>query len=308
MIIKTPSRIHMTLIDMNASLGRMDGGIGLALKEPCIEISAKKAEGVSATGLLKERAKDASRRTLNALEIEGGIKVNVSNAFSQHVGLGSGTQIALAAGMSVCKLYKKDLPLEELSRIVGRGGTSGIGTYAFQRGGFIIDGGHSLKDKKDFLPSSASKAPLPPVLLRTDFPDWKIALLTPKVKNLFKGSREVGIFQKFCPVPPGEVEKLSRIILMMILPSILEEDIKMFGDGINKIQKIGFKSIEVALQRKEIRVLMDTCRKYSYGVGLSSFGPTIYCIIKDERGLKSAAGELAKITVTKASNRGATIT
>lgn len=297
----------MTLIDMNASLGRMDGGIGLALKDPCIEISAKKAEGVSATGALKERAEDASRRTLNALEIRGGIKVDVSNAFSQHVGLGSGTQIALAAGMSVCKLYKKDIPLEELSRIVGRGGTSGIGTYAFQHGGFIIDGGHSLKDKKDFLPSSASKAPLPPILLRYNFPDWKIALLTPKVKNLFDGSREVGIFQKFCPVPPGEVEKLSRIILMMILPSILEEDIKMFGDGINKIQKIGFKSIEVGLQVKEVSVLMDTCRKYSYGVGLSSFGPTIYCILKDERGLKSAVGELAKITVTKASNIGATI-
>ena len=31
MIIKTPSRIHMALIDLNGSYGRRDGGIGLTI-------------------------------------------------------------------------------------------------------------------------------------------------------------------------------------------------------------------------------------------------------------------------------------
>jgi beta-ribofuranosylaminobenzene 5'-phosphate synthase len=32
--ITTPSRLHMTLIDMNASRGRVDGSIGLTLDKP----------------------------------------------------------------------------------------------------------------------------------------------------------------------------------------------------------------------------------------------------------------------------------
>jgi len=34
MIIKTPSRIHMTLIDLNGSYDRYDGGIGLTIDKP----------------------------------------------------------------------------------------------------------------------------------------------------------------------------------------------------------------------------------------------------------------------------------
>jgi len=307
LIVKTPSRIHMTLVDMNASLGRMDGGIGLALEEPYIEIRVEKAGKISAADPLKERAEDAARKVCKDLGLTDGVKIDVLNAYSQHAGLGSGTQIGLAVGMAVCKLFERDVPLRELAKIIDRGGTSGIGVAAFQSGGFILDGGHSVKEKRDFLPSSASKAPPPPVLARYDFPDWKIALVMPDMKRNFHGEREVDIFQKFCPIPIGQVERLSRLILMKILPSIVEEDIEEFGNGINEIQRFGFKWIEVALQTPEVRALMDACREYSYGVGLSSFGPVIYCVIKDEKGLKSAVKDRAEITVTKANNKGATI-
>jgi beta-ribofuranosylaminobenzene 5'-phosphate synthase len=40
--ITSPSRLHFALIDLNAELGRVDGGIGVALNEPslAIEVSA----------------------------------------------------------------------------------------------------------------------------------------------------------------------------------------------------------------------------------------------------------------------------
>jgi beta-ribofuranosylaminobenzene 5'-phosphate synthase len=307
MKIKTPSRIHMTLLDMNASLGRIDGGIGLALEEPFIQISAKEADEITAKGPLKERAEDAAKKVFEALKLDGGVKINIESAYPQHVGLGSGTQVGLAVGMAVCKLYQKDMPVRELAKIIGRGGTSGIGVAAFESGGFILDGGHSKKEKKDFLPSSASIASPPPVLARYDFPDWKIAIVLPKAKGDFSGAREIDIFQKFCPIPPGEVEKLSRLILMKVLPSILEEDIKAFGQSVNEIQKIGFKGIEIALQTSKIKALMDECKEHSYGVGLSSFGPAIYCILKDEKGLKNSIKDKAEIIITKANNVGVVI-
>jgi beta-ribofuranosylaminobenzene 5'-phosphate synthase len=307
MIIKTPSRIHMTLIDLNGKLGRIDGGIGLALVEPFIELEAVEADEISAEGPLKERAESAARKVTEAFGIEGGIKIKIENAYGQHVGLGSGTQVGLAAGMAVCRSYDKDVPVREIAKIIGRGGTSGIGVGAFESGGFILDGGHSKGEKTDFLPSSASRASPPPLLARYDFPDWKIALVMSKAENRVSGEREIDIFQKFCPIPLGEVERLSRLILMKVLPSVLERDIKAFGEGINEMQKIGFKGVEVSLQPPEVRALMEECREYSYGVGLSSFGPAIYCIIEDELGFKNAIKDKAEIIITKANNVGVII-
>ena len=33
-VIRTGCRLHFTLIDMNAELGRVDGGVGVGLKAP----------------------------------------------------------------------------------------------------------------------------------------------------------------------------------------------------------------------------------------------------------------------------------
>src|SRR5659263_119467 len=51
--ITTPSRLHLALIDMNASIGRVDGSIGITLDEPVIKISARKSDIVEITGNLK---------------------------------------------------------------------------------------------------------------------------------------------------------------------------------------------------------------------------------------------------------------
>ncbi len=306
--IITPSRIHVVLIDLNASIGRIDGSIGLALEKPSIKLLAEKSDEIIAEGPLKERAAEAAKEVLKTLKIEGGIEINVKEAYPQHIGLGSGTQIALATGKAICDVYKKNLSVREIARIVGRGGTSGIGVAAFEHGGFILDGGHSTKEKKDFLPSSASKASPPPLLARYEFPDWKVALVIPKIKKEFYGRKEVNIFQRYCPISIADVRKLSHVILMKILPSLIEEDIETFGQGINEIQNIGFKRLEVSLQVREVKELMRLCRLHSYGAGLSSFGPAIYCIVENERDLLNALKDKEVDTiVTKANNSGAKI-
>ena len=45
-------------------------------------------------------------------------------------------------GPGYAQLHGRQLTTRELARLMGRGGTSGIGTAAFDHGGFIIDGGH----------------------------------------------------------------------------------------------------------------------------------------------------------------------
>jgi beta-ribofuranosylaminobenzene 5'-phosphate synthase len=224
--------------------------------------------------------------------------------------MGSGTQAALAAGMAVNRLYDLGLNTNDIALKVGRGGTSGIGVAAFEKGGFILDGGHKFSEKKAFLPSAASKLPTAPVLLRKDFPDWPIVIAIPQQKGASMKTEE-NIFQTECPVPLREVEKLSHIILMQLLPALFEKDMAVFGSSINAIQELGFKKKEVALAPVS-NVLMKILREEgAYGAGMSSFGPTVYAFGDDAEELKKISmeflGNKGQVFITKARNEGAKI-
>ncbi len=296
--ITTPSRLHITLIDMNASTGRVDGSIGITLDKPVISIKAEKSEHL-------ERMRNSAMMLLP----EGaGISISIEKDYPSHIGLGSGTQASLAAGMAVKRLYNLGLSVYELAVKVGRGGTSGIGVAAFENGGFIIDCGHKFSEKKDFLPSSASKLPPAPVLLRRDFPDWDIMVAIPKLKGASM-KNEVNIFKKECPVSLREVEELSHIILMQLLPALVEKDIVTFGSSINSIQDIGFKKREVELKPISAKLMQALRDGGAYGAGMSSFGPTVYAFGEDAGNLAKIAeeflGDKGQVFITKARNEGA---
>ncbi len=267
----TPSRIHVTLIDLNGSIGRVDGGVGFALESPkmIVEVSDEKSEtGNSRAGL-----------ALRKMEERFGFKasVEVIESYRPHCGLGSGTQLSLAVAKAYCELFGIDVSVRELAEIVGRGGTSGIGVATFETGGFIVDGGHSRKVKPDFAPSSASKAPPPPVLARHDFP-WKVAVLIPEVSG-FSGIREVNLFEKNCPIKLDDVKDVCHTVLMKMLPAVVEKDIDSFRESVSRIQKVGFKRIEVSMySRLGIPELLEEFE----GAGMSSTGTAIYYAVKSD--------------------------
>lgn len=327
MIIKTPSRLHITLIDLNGSLGRIDGGVGLTTENPSLFLHAEtQEEDIEVTfenknlseKLVKEyveKIENSANKMMNFLKINSGFKFTVKETYPAHSGLGSGTQISLAVGKSILNLNNENMESPQIAKIVKRGGTSGIGVRAFEEGGFIIDGGHRVKEKPDFLPSSASKAPPAPLITRYDFPeDWNIILAIPNVPAGASGPKEVNIFQKYCPIPLNEVQKLSHILLMEMMPAVVESDIDSFGNSVNQIQTTGFKKIEVELQHHMVHDLIDVMRSAgASGVGMSSFGPTVYAITDtDSKKIARAANSVMKeiggeLIITKAQNSGAII-
>jgi len=244
--IKTPSRIHITLIDLNGSIGRVDGGICITLENPYIEIEAEKSDTVTVTGDpdLKERMENACEAVCPGK----GISIKIKKSYWNHIGLGSGTQGALVAGMAMATLYELDLTARDVAIKVGRGGTSGIGIAAFEKGGFILDGGHKMGIKNAFLPSSFSKGvPPAPVLADYELPPWDIVLAIPPLKGAHD-IYEKDMFAKLCPIPLCEVERLCHIVLMQMMPAILDKDLETFGKAINSIQEVGFKKRELDLQ------------------------------------------------------------
>jgi beta-ribofuranosylaminobenzene 5'-phosphate synthase len=86
----------------------------------------------------------------------------------------------------------------------------------------------------------------------------------------------------------------------------VETNIEAFGESVNEIQGIGFKAIEVGLQSPKVKDLLVRCQKSSLGAGLSSFGPTIYCIVEDTEKLLEAVEGTARAVFTKSNNIGVT--
>jgi beta-ribofuranosylaminobenzene 5'-phosphate synthase len=323
--IETPSRLHLTLLDLNGIYGRIDGGVGITIENPCLKLEAESTHnGVEVdfskscqltADLVKDynsKIENSTLKIMDALKIDGGFKFTVNSAFPPHSGLGSGTQLSLAVAKLISSMNDLDLKALDLAKIVGRGGTSGIGVESFENGGFIIDGGHKSSEKDGFLPSSASDATPPPILARYDFPeDWKIILVIPDVERGVSGAEEIDAFQTYCPIPLGEVEKLSHLMLMKLMPSVLESDLDTFGEAVNKIQSIGFKRIENKLQNPYIAEIMENLRiAGAAGVGMSSFGPTIFAVTDtNDKDIVSAANDMLKnvggeIIVTSAQNNG----
>jgi beta-ribofuranosylaminobenzene 5'-phosphate synthase len=286
-VVRTPSRIHLTLIDMHGGSGRVDGGIGIALDEPGFLLEAELSPVLSVSGggpAVQERIGRIAADVLQKIGAGGSVAIRVRISYPSHIGLGSGSQLALAVAHAISELHGRNFPVRELAKMVGRGGTSGIGTAAFEYGGFIIDGGHRFGtggEKTDFRPSAASRGVSPPpVIARHDFPsDWRILLAIPDVPAGASGGKETDIFRENCPVPLEEVRELSHEVLMRMLPGIASRDLDLFGSSVNAVQKLGFKKVELSLQPPQVTGLLDVLRSAgAAGAGLSSFGPTVYAV------------------------------
>ena len=307
--VVTPSRLHITLIDLNGALGRIDGSVGLTLDYPSIKINAKRDAQLSVSGTTEfaERIKNAASAVLTQYDING-VAIDVVQEYPNHVGLGSGTQVALAVGTAISELYDLNLSPTTIAKLTGRGGTSGIGVAAYEFGGFLVDGGH--KGKTEFLPSSASGKFGPgPIIARHDFPDWAIVLAIPNLRGA-SDKREIDVFQKQCPLPLNEVQELCHVILMEMLPAVVEHDIESFGRSINRVQTIGFKRRELELQPFCAHLVQFMRENGAIGAGMSSFGPVVYGITEGKQLLKAVEGYLndtigGKVRQVKAQNTGA---
>ncbi|MDD1653450.1 MAG: chorismate pyruvate-lyase family protein [Methanomicrobiales archaeon] len=322
-IIDAPSRIHLTLIDLHGGLGRVDGSVGLALEEPRLLLEASLSSRCTVMGgepWAGEVAGDVAGRVLAGIHAGAPAAFTIREGVPRHVGLGSGTQMALSVGRALATLHGREVAVRDLARMAGRGGTSGIGAAAFEHGGFLVDGGHSFgpgRDKQDFRPSSASSGiPPAPVVARHPFPeDWKVILAVPRTTAGASGALEREIFRTHCPVNEGEVQAVCREILMRMLPGIAERDLDIFGASVNRIQDLGFKRVEVSLQGQAIRDLLSAMRGAGAAcAGLSSFGPAVYAITDTgarevEQAARSAMAERegGSTWITRARNEGARV-
>ena len=275
--VEAPARLHFGVLDLHGGLGRWFGGIGAAAPAPTLLISACRAETVEVAGEDADRAVGFVRRFLAHHELPGGVRVDVHRALPVHVGLGSGTQLALAIARAMAELFNVSTSASELARSVGRTPRSAIGTWTFAGGGFVVDGGRR--------PGTEGVAPL---LTRLPFPQaWRCIVAVPDAEAGVSGGAEATAFEQIPRPPEREVERVAHLVLMALLPALVEADLATFGAALCELQTITggwFAPVQggtfASGQSKELVRQMAAWR--IPGVGQSSWGPAVYGIVEGE--------------------------
>ena len=269
-IITSPARLHLGFMDLNGSLGRKFGSVGLAIDsiETSVTVSKKSVKSDLVINDTNKRAYKYAELILKAYEVDETVNIIVHKQIPEHAGLGSGTQLALTIGVAISKLFDLNLSLMDIGKILDRGNRSGIGIGAFEKGGFLIDGG------------KGKTAELPPITVRQDFTEnWRIILLINSREKGIHGQKEYNAFKTLKPFPNDLSEKLCRLVNMVILPSLIEKNFKDFSSAIGQLQKIvgtHFSPIQGGVySNPDIANIMNYVEKNNFmGVGQSSWGPT----------------------------------
>jgi beta-ribofuranosylaminobenzene 5'-phosphate synthase len=283
--VETPARLHFGVLDLRGSLGRCFGGLGAAIPSPSLLIQADPAERVTAQGPDAERAVEFAHRFLDSRGLAGGARFHIHRAIPGHSGLGSGTQLGLAVARAVAELHCLELDPVELAGATGRGKRSAIGTWAFAGGGFIVEGGRRQE--------TGSIAPL---LARFAIPEsWRYVLAVPSGGRGLSGEAEARAFEELPSPPEREVERVSHLVLMQLLPALVEGDLSSFGDALSQIQRItgGWFATQqggVFAPGPTEQLIERMAAWGAYGVGQSSWGPAAYGLVEDP----DAGAELAR--------------
>jgi len=207
--VKTPARLHFGLIDLNGDLGRIFGGLGVGINKPNVILEAEKAENLSVTGQETELASALVHRFFSAYPVQAKAHIHIEEAIPAHVGLGSGTQLSLAIAVALSKLLNIKASPVELALAMGRAQRTAVGTTIFQQGGFVVDGGKSLKENT-----------FPPLLYRQPFPDeWRFVVAVPNLNKGLSNSEEATAFNKLAQKSAEDAAKICRLIMLKLLPA-----------------------------------------------------------------------------------------
>jgi beta-ribofuranosylaminobenzene 5'-phosphate synthase len=305
--VEAPARLHLGLLDLRGDLGRRFGGMGMAVRAPSLLLEARPAESLQVEGKEAERVREYARRFLDYHGIHGGAILRVHRAIPAHSGLGSGTQLALATARVLAALHERPSAPDQLALAVGRARRSAIGTWAFAQGGFLLEGGRAV--------TGDGPAPL---LLRRAVPEgWRCILALPDVPQGLSGSAEDEAFRKISPPSTAVVGRIARLVLMQLLPSLVERDIRGFGQAVTEVQRLvgqTFQKVQGgAFAHPLVSMLIDDLLAWgAAGAGQSSWGPAVYGFVDGEEPAEALASRLRKklgdrgtVQVVQFANQGA---
>jgi beta-RFAP synthase len=307
--VEAPARLHMGMLDASGTGARRFGGLGVGVSRPTVVVEASASDELTAEGPDAERALAAAERCREALGHGNAplVRIRVLEAIPAHVGLGSGTKLALAVTVALSALAGRSLDPVAMARTAGRGARSAVGLWTFAVGGLVVEGGTRR--------GGDASAPL---LMRHAMPDeWRCVLAIPAAEPGLSGGAEAAAFARLRPEPERSA-LISQVVLTALLPALAERDVDEFGTALNRLQRLvgdAFASVQGGTFHRQAAPIVDALlRLGAAGAGQSSWGPAVYGVVGSEREgqevarrLKIELGAGGRAEVVRFDNRGARV-
>ncbi|MFC6717775.1 beta-ribofuranosylaminobenzene 5'-phosphate synthase family protein [Natrialbaceae archaeon GCM10025810] len=276
--VSVGARLHVGFQNLSLARERLYGGIGVGLERPRVTVSATSADGIETDDDL---VRAYARRAAEVLDVPGAA-VSLERGLPRHVGLGSGTQLALSVLAAVAVAYDFEPRVRERAPAMGRGGRSGVGVATFESGGFVVDAGHPT-NRFTTEPPAEGDWTVPPVVARHDLPeDWRILVVVPEADPGRSGDDEDASMRAVVErADPAVADEMASVVTRRLLPAVAEGRLEAFGEAIAEIgRKNGswYADAQGGLFRPPAGVLVETLADCPVlgGVGQSSWGPVVY--------------------------------
>jgi beta-ribofuranosylaminobenzene 5'-phosphate synthase len=317
--VETGARLHFGFQNLALAHDRLYGGVGAALAEPTVRVSAEPAPEVRCSDpAVEPYAADA----VAALGVEGAA-VTVEERFERHVGLGSGTQLALATLVAVVRAHDDYADARTVAPQLGRGGRSGVGVAAFESGGFVVDAGHPTERFTSEPPAEGEWRVPEPVVARPLPTEWRFVLVTPDAETGRHGNPEERSMRAAVErADPGIADEIAGLVLRGLLPAVAERDVAAFGRAVARLGRLNgawYADEQGGVYRPPAGAVVERLGESPavYGAGQSSWGPTVYGVTRERdaaeareaaRRALDVTGHDGRVRVAAPRNTGAELT
>ena len=301
--VVAPARLHLGMLAVGDTGTRRFGGLGAAVERPAVVLEAEPADDLSVEGADAERALAFARRCRDALRLPGGARLRVVEAIPPHVGLGSGTKLALAVAQALAALDDRTLDARALAQAAGRAARSAVGMWTFALGGLVVEGGVRGKGSA-------------PLLTRHAMPDeWRIVTVVPDAEPGLSGPAEAQAFERLEPSAERSAV-IAQLVLTSLLPALVERELEEFGGALTRVQRLvgdEFAPMQGGRFHPRAGALVEALLSGgAAGAGQSSWGPAVYGVVGNEaagrdlaRRMEDLVGGNGAVDVVAFDNRGA---
>ena len=317
-VVTTHARLHFGFCNLSLARERLYGSLGVGLNRPGVSVAATPSEDVTCD---QPTVREYAERVVDRLGVAGA-ELTVDGSFPRHVGLGSGTQLALSTLVAVARAHDRSVDPRDLAPELGRGGRSGVGVATFEDGGFVLDAGHPTTRFTTDRPE-VGRWSVPPVAARHPIPeDWRFLVVVPEGHAGPSGDAEDRSMRSVVEsAPPSPSDRLAGVIARRVLPAITEGSAERFGAAVAEVGRLNgtwYTDEQGGVYRPpagELVAALDEAPAV-YGAGQSSWGPSVYGVTDADRAAAAreagrdaldVAGVDGRVLIAEGRNRGVTV-
>ena len=298
------ARLHFGFLSLGENRQRRFGSFGLAIDAFHAQLDAVKRNDARLVleGINDAKLADRLERLQRTQQLPCGATLTFRKTIPLHQGFGSGTQHALACATALQQLNGMPANAALSAQIMGRCRRSGIGLYAFQYGGFIIDKGITTNNHAP--PALSVRSPLPKA--------WRILLFLDDTQTGMFGDAEKQAFSHLTPPKTP----LNRTLAPDTAAAIDQHQFDAFTQNITQLQNYMIAAFAPMQNQRPYRstdvatILQRLHNDNKKGYGQSSWGPTGFAFFPNQHDAQQYAQTInkTKTLICQARNKGADIT